>query len=94
MDVEFGMVQWFRYFQDVPAFPQMAVEGGDLDEMVEFVNGGLGVVGTPDQAVERIAAYRAAGADGVNIALRLPVDGDALEAYLTEVVPTARAELA
>lgn len=53
-DVEYGMVQWFRYFQDVAAFPQMAVEGADLDEMVEFVNGGLGVVGTPDMAVAQI----------------------------------------
>jgi limonene 1,2-monooxygenase len=53
-DVEYGMVQWFRYFQHVAAFPQMAVEGGDIDEMVAFVNNGLGVVGTPDQAVAQI----------------------------------------
>jgi len=53
-DVEYGITQWFRYFQNVAAFPQMAVEGGDIDEMVEFVNGGLGVIGTPDQAVAQI----------------------------------------
>ncbi len=53
-DVEYGITQWFRYFQNVAAFPQMAVEGGDIDEMVNFVNGGLGVVGTPDQAVAQI----------------------------------------
>ncbi|WP_173400709.1 LLM class flavin-dependent oxidoreductase [Ilumatobacter nonamiensis] len=53
-DVEYGIVQWFRYFQNVAAFPQMAVEGGDIDEMVDFVNGGLGVIGTPDQAIEQI----------------------------------------
>ena len=53
-DVEYGIVQWFKYFQDVAAFPQMAVEGGDIDEMVDFVNGGLGVVGTPDQAIAQI----------------------------------------
>ena len=53
-DVEYGMEQWFRYFQNVAAFPQMAVDGGNLDEMVEFVNGGLGVVGTPDMAVKQI----------------------------------------
>ncbi len=53
-DVEYGIVQWFRYFQNVAAFPQMAVEGGDIDEMVEFVNGGLGVIGTPDQAIAQI----------------------------------------
>lgn len=53
-DCEFGMVDWFRYFQDVAAFPQMAVEGNDIDEMIAFVNGGLGVVGTPDQAIAQI----------------------------------------
>ena len=53
-DVEYGMEQWFRYFQNVAAFPQMAVDGGDIDEMVAFVNNGLGVVGTPDQAVAQI----------------------------------------
>jgi limonene 1,2-monooxygenase len=53
-DVEYGITQWFRYFQNVAAFPQMAVEGGDIDEMVNFVNGGLGVIGTPDQAIAQI----------------------------------------
>lgn len=53
-DVEYGITQWFRYFQNVAAFPQMAVEGGNVDEMVSFVNGGLGVIGTPEQAVEQI----------------------------------------
>ncbi len=55
-DVEYGITQWFRYFQHVAAFPQMAVEGGDIDEMVAFVNNGLGVIGTPDQAVDQIEA--------------------------------------
>lgn len=59
------------------------------DEMVERVTAGA-LTGTPDRAIERIAQYRAAGADLVNIALRLPVDTEALEAYLTEVVPAAR----
>ncbi len=53
-DMKYGMVQWFRYFQDVAAFPQMAVEGGNLDEMIDFVNGGLGVIGTPDMMVKQI----------------------------------------
>ncbi len=54
MDVEYGITQWFRYFQNVAAFPQMAVEGGNIDEMVDFVNGGLGVVGTPEMAIAQI----------------------------------------
>lgn len=53
-DVEHGITQWFRYFQNVAAFPQMAVEGGNVDEMVAFVNNGLGVIGTPERAVEQI----------------------------------------
>lgn len=53
-DVEYGMEQWFRYFQNVAAFPQMAVDGNNLDEMINFVNGGLGVVGTPDMAIAQI----------------------------------------
>lgn len=51
-------------------------------------NGAL--LGTPDQAAEQILAYRDAGADLVNIALRAPVDPDMLDAYLFEVVPTLR----
>jgi limonene 1,2-monooxygenase len=53
-DMKYGMEQWFRYFQDVAAFPQMAVLGGNLDEMINFVNGGLGVVGTPERMVAQI----------------------------------------
>ncbi len=53
-DVEYGMGQWFHYFQDVAAFPQMAVDGTNLTEQIDFVNGGLGVVGTPDMAIAQI----------------------------------------
>ena len=59
-------------------------------EVAPPVTGGA-LTGTPDRAVERIPEYRAGGADLVNVALRLPVQTDALEAYLTEVVPAARA---
>lgn len=59
-------------------------------ELTERLTAGA-LTGTPDQALDRIAEYRAAGADLVNIALRLPVNTDALEAYLTETVPAARA---
>src|SRR6266542_5184274 len=37
-DVEFGIESWFRYFQEVAAFPQMVVLGGNVREMIEFVN--------------------------------------------------------
>ena len=54
-DVEFGIEQWFHYFQAVAAFPQMAVGGGNIREMIDFVNdSGLGSVGTVDDAVAQI----------------------------------------
>src|SRR3954471_10326789 len=50
-DVEHGIEQWFRYFQKVAAFPQMAVEGGDMREMIDFVNtSGIGAIGTIDDS--------------------------------------------
>jgi limonene 1,2-monooxygenase len=55
-DVEYGIEQWFRYFQKVAAFPQMAVEGGDVREMIDFVNtSGIGAVGTVDDAAEQVS---------------------------------------
>ena len=55
-EVEYGIVQWFNYFQHVAAFPQMAVGDGRLvREMIDFVNGsGLGTIGTVDEAAEQI----------------------------------------
>ncbi len=48
------------------------------------------LIGTPDQVVEQVEAYRAAGADGLNIALRAPWSDSALGAWLETVVPTIR----
>jgi limonene 1,2-monooxygenase len=54
-DVEYGIEQWFRYFQSVAAFPQMAVGGATIREMISFVNdSGLGAIGTPDMCAEQI----------------------------------------
>jgi limonene 1,2-monooxygenase len=54
-DVEYGIEQWFRYFQKVAAFPQMAVEGGDVREMIDFVNSaGIGAIGTVEDAAAQI----------------------------------------
>jgi limonene 1,2-monooxygenase len=50
-DVEYGIEQWFRYFQKVAAFPQMAVDGGDIREMIDFINeAGVGAIGTVEDA--------------------------------------------
>ncbi len=54
-DVEYGIEQWFHYFQAVAAFPQMAVPGDNVKEMIQFVNeSGFGAIGTPDMAVAQI----------------------------------------
>ena len=57
-DVEHGIETWFRYFQKTAAFPQMAVEGGDVKEMIDFINeAGIGAIGTVEDAraqVERL----------------------------------------
>lgn len=59
-DVEYGIEQWFEYFQAVAAFPQMAVGGGNIKEMIDFVNDtGLGSIGTVDDAVSQIQRLQA-----------------------------------
>jgi limonene 1,2-monooxygenase len=50
-DVQYGIEEWFRYFQKTAAFPQMAVEGGDAKEMIDFINeAGIGAIGTVEDA--------------------------------------------
>lgn len=54
-DMEYGMASWFDYFQNVAAFPQMAVPGSNLKEMISFVNdSGFGAIGTPDMVNAQI----------------------------------------
>ncbi len=54
-DVEYGIEQWFRYFQSVAAFPQMMMGGANIGEMISFVNeSGLGAIGTPDMCAAQI----------------------------------------
>ena len=55
-DVEFGIADFFRYFQHVAAFPQFAVQGENVAEMIDFVNNnGVGVIGTPEMLGELVA---------------------------------------
>jgi limonene 1,2-monooxygenase len=54
-DVEYGLVEWSRYFAHVAAFPQMAVQTGDVAQVIRFINeSGVGVIGTPQQARAQI----------------------------------------
>jgi limonene 1,2-monooxygenase len=65
-DVEYGIEQWFRYFEGVAAFPQMGISGEHaLREMIDFVNeSGVGVIGTWEDVaaqVERLDAQSNGG---------------------------------
>jgi len=48
------------------------------------------VAGSPQQAIETIRSYEEAGANRVSIAIRPPVEWDALQAFVEEVVPAVR----
>ena len=48
------------------------------------------LLGTPDDAFNRVSMYCDAGAAGVNVALRAPFDEGALDTYINEVVPALR----
>jgi len=63
---------------------------GQWGPMWERVSAGA-LLGTPDTAVDRLLEYRDAGADLINVAIRAPIDHEALEAYIAETVPAARA---
>ncbi|MEU7814981.1 LLM class flavin-dependent oxidoreductase [Pseudonocardia sp. NPDC049154] len=60
-DVEHGIEAWFEYFAHTAAFPQMAVDGSNVKEMISFINdNGIGVIGTAEQAraqIERLAEH-------------------------------------
>jgi alkanesulfonate monooxygenase SsuD/methylene tetrahydromethanopterin reductase-like flavin-dependent oxidoreductase (luciferase family) len=47
------------------------------------------LLGSAQEAIDRIGAYGAAGAQGLNIAFRPPVDWDAYQRFLEEVAPVA-----
>ncbi len=61
----------------------------DWGKMAPRIEGGA-LLCTPDQAVERIMEYVNAGATDVNVALRAPWNEEALDAYLTDVMPRVR----
>jgi limonene 1,2-monooxygenase len=55
-DVRHGIDAWFDYFQDVQAAVHFEVAGKTTEERIEFViDSGLGVIGTPDDAIEQIS---------------------------------------
>ncbi len=55
-------------------------------ELAHLGTGGL-LLGSTEQAVDRIGEYERAGAQGLNIAFRPPIDWDAYQAFLEDVAP-------
>jgi limonene 1,2-monooxygenase len=54
-DVEYGIDAWFDYLQNTAAAPQFVPVGGTLQERIDWVNqSGIGVIGTPDEAIQQI----------------------------------------
>ena len=54
-DVEYGIEAWFDYLQHTAAAPQFHPMGDALQERIAWVNeSGVGVIGTPDDAVNKI----------------------------------------
>jgi F420-dependent oxidoreductase-like protein len=49
-----------------------------------------GLWGEPQQVIDRIGEYVSGGASRVNIAIRPPVDWDALQSYIEDVMPAFR----
>lgn len=64
---------------------------GDWGEMADRIAGGA-LLCEPGEAVDRLMEYVNAGATDINVALRAPWKAEALDAYLTEVMPAVRRE--
>ncbi len=57
--------------------------------MLVFLEPGM-LIGTPAEVIARVAAYREAGAERINLALRAPFDLEALELFRERVIPAFR----
>lgn len=59
-DVAYGIEDWFHYLQHVAAIPQFRPLGNTLQERIDWVNNsGVGVIGTPDDAITKIEELHA-----------------------------------
>ncbi len=68
-------------------------DAGDAPPVEIPANIGSGVLtGSPQQAIDRIGQYAETGVKGLNIAFRPPINWDAFEAFITEVMPVFQEE--
>ncbi|HEX4420041.1 MAG TPA: LLM class flavin-dependent oxidoreductase [Kofleriaceae bacterium] len=75
-DVEHGILDWFDYFQQTAAFPQMAVGNGTTArQCIDFViESGFGAIGTPDDAIAQIRRLEQQSGGGFGAYLQLAHD--------------------
>jgi alkanesulfonate monooxygenase SsuD/methylene tetrahydromethanopterin reductase-like flavin-dependent oxidoreductase (luciferase family) len=57
--------------------------------MLPFLEPGM-LIGTPAEVIDRVGAYRDAGAERIVLALRAPFDLDALALFRERVIPAFR----
>jgi limonene 1,2-monooxygenase len=64
-DVRYGIDLWFDYMQNVSASPQFSPAGETTDDRIAWVvDSGVGVIGTPDDAVRQIRRLQEMTAGG------------------------------
>jgi F420-dependent oxidoreductase-like protein len=59
-------------------------------ERAATIRGGGALTGTPQEAIETLKYYEQAGAARVSIAIRPPIEWDALHAFAEEVIPAIK----
>jgi limonene 1,2-monooxygenase len=53
-DVRFGLGRWLDYFKAIGGLPISGAAGTDKDPVDAIIEGGVGVIGTPDDAIAQI----------------------------------------
>ncbi len=68
--------------------PDAATAERQKERSAALARAGTGVlVGPPSRVIDALGEYERAGAQGVNLAFRPPIDWDAFEAFIEEVLP-------
>ena len=74
-EVSFGINSFFDYEQQVVAVPQFALGGTGTEERIDWLNNsGVGVIGTPDDAIKQIEALEKQSNGGFGCYLMLLPD--------------------
>jgi len=64
-DVRYGIDAWFDYMQNVSASPQFSPAGETTEDRIAWVvDSGVGVIGTPDEAVRQVRRLQEITAGG------------------------------